>query len=678
MTATYQEIFGHGLQEQSSLGPDMKPLLNRVTVPQAERENKLRTMRSDWESLDMAGGGAASKAAEIFRRYDRNNDGRIDMKEMVQAMRELGVLDGFKPKQAGRVLQAEFKQADLDKDGLITFQEFTSYFKKLALFQQQEARAGRLAAGRLKEVPSGWEQNSTLKKCFRNFCQFGKSHAIGVGGTQQALGVLRMNNWQYAHLCKDAGLVEPEGNLSATTIDVIFANCKPTGERHLAYRSWLDSLAMLAEEAGLTFETVAGKLGARPGMLSVPAPATAAAADDEPFKLPKPKVSSPSKVALAWKKPKKRSAAAKRKAGGGKALTPSEAMYRAFSMMDGSMPQGDSDSDQDLGPRRSVAAAIPTESLEELLHKAREQAMEEANRKWAAKSKQLLTRIHMLEDRLSTGEQAVPSHDNSEAASPLNSRSTSLEQPASQRVAFKGEAVSAAAAAAPSAQLSQPPPPSSARQIPVPEGAGLWVQRLVGDIQAQVEGLAGDLVSGLDRQLRGLEGRLQAAEQAQSHAAEARNQELAVRLASLEGQVASLRSSRSSQAGGEVVEQLNGRVRALSATVSGLASQVEEQRRDKTSYEVDTVVRSVEKRVVERQSRLEGALMQVAARVDLLDRSLKQEQQSSLRALEAILAESKEAKSAGAPAAAAAAPAAGTQPHAGAQRGAWRGTAGKA
>eukprot|EP00197_Chlamydomonas_leiostraca_P014832 CAMPEP_0202879656 /NCGR_PEP_ID=MMETSP1391-20130828/33934_1 /ASSEMBLY_ACC=CAM_ASM_000867 /TAXON_ID=1034604 /ORGANISM="Chlamydomonas leiostraca, Strain SAG 11-49" /LENGTH=68 /DNA_ID=CAMNT_0049562047 /DNA_START=9 /DNA_END=215 /DNA_ORIENTATION=- len=43
---------------------------------------------------------------------------------------------------------------------------------------------------------------------------------------------------------------------------------------------------------------------------------------------------------------------------------------------------------------------------------------------------------------------------------------------------------------------------------------------------------------------------------------------------------------------------------------------------------------------MDRQSRFEGALMQVARQVDVLDAKLKEEQENSLKALETIIATS--------------------------------------
>ncbi len=58
-------------------------------------------------------------------------------------------------KEAGRVLAAEMKSADLDSDGRIDFREFIMYFERLARWRAQQARAGRLNARQNSAVPPG-------------------------------------------------------------------------------------------------------------------------------------------------------------------------------------------------------------------------------------------------------------------------------------------------------------------------------------------------------------------------------------------------------------------------------------------------------------------------------------------------------------------------------------------
>lgn len=49
----------------------------------------------------LAGGGAATKASEVFRRHDGDNSGHLDAEEMMSALLDLGMLDGMKARQLG-------------------------------------------------------------------------------------------------------------------------------------------------------------------------------------------------------------------------------------------------------------------------------------------------------------------------------------------------------------------------------------------------------------------------------------------------------------------------------------------------------------------------------------------------------------------------------------------------
>ena len=49
----------------------------------------------------LAGGGAANKAAEVFRRHDADASGFLDAEEMLAALQDLGMLEGLKARQLG-------------------------------------------------------------------------------------------------------------------------------------------------------------------------------------------------------------------------------------------------------------------------------------------------------------------------------------------------------------------------------------------------------------------------------------------------------------------------------------------------------------------------------------------------------------------------------------------------
>lgn len=66
---------------------------------------------------------------------------------------------------ASRMLQKEIAEADTDKNGLIDFQEFQTYFQRMALYQQQEARNQRVKSAR-KSAPTGAVSNVLTTRGF--------------------------------------------------------------------------------------------------------------------------------------------------------------------------------------------------------------------------------------------------------------------------------------------------------------------------------------------------------------------------------------------------------------------------------------------------------------------------------------------------------------------------------
>lgn len=47
---------------------------------------------------------------------------------------------------------------------------------------------------------------------------------------------MKMNNFQFIHLCKDAGFAEPEGRLHREALDVIFFRAAQTGQRQISFK----------------------------------------------------------------------------------------------------------------------------------------------------------------------------------------------------------------------------------------------------------------------------------------------------------------------------------------------------------------------------------------------------------------------------------------------------------
>ncbi|KXZ53105.1 hypothetical protein GPECTOR_8g95 [Gonium pectorale] len=211
-------------------------------------------------SASLAAGGAAERAAVIFRKHDQNEDNHLNKQEMLAALEEMGVLAGIKAKHVGRFLDSEFKKADWDKDGRVSLQDFISYYEKIAYYQAQMAREGRIKSMvnlNKQMVPQGVEHNAHLKSVFKNYARL----AIGQGRLYTD-GLPQMNSAQFQRLCLDAGFLEPEGRLSMTAVDVIFTRYRAANSRRMGFKDFIAALAAVAYEMGFQFDDIMEALGA--------------------------------------------------------------------------------------------------------------------------------------------------------------------------------------------------------------------------------------------------------------------------------------------------------------------------------------------------------------------------------------------------------------------------------
>lgn len=114
------------------------------------------------------------------------------------------------------------------------------------------------------------------------------------------------------------------------------------------------------------------------------------------------------------------------------------------------------------------------------------------------------------------------------------------------------------------------------------------------------------------------------------------------RLESLQTAVHQQQQQHSAVASQAEVEGLRAQLKAMQRTVTSLTEELHSQAAGKagvTGKQVEDAVQAAEKKMADRQQRLEGAIVQVASRVDTLDAHLRQEQETSIKALEAILAD---------------------------------------
>ncbi|KAL6765633.1 hypothetical protein V8C86DRAFT_2455938 [Haematococcus lacustris] len=580
-------------------------------------------------SFSLAAGGAAEKAAVIFRKHDQNQDNYLNKDEMLAALQEVGVFNGIRAKRLGRMLDHEFKKADWDKDGKVSLQDFINYYERIAHYQTQMAREGRIKSATQKHIiPVGVENNPGLKRVFKNYCKF----ALGQGRVYSQGTVPHMTAQQFHRLCADAGFLEPDGRLSTTAVDVVFYRYRTA--RRLGFKEFVEALAAVSYEAGLQFDDLLVSLGCKgPPSLFTPDGST--------------------HTSEAGTAP------------GGQRRTQDE-VDTSFSNLLGlaSIQEVPTPLSCNL-PVTAAGRATAAAARAALAIPARLRPGEAAAAAAACKTKK-----KPLVNKVSApASQHVPLPQGPSSMSNPLYESVDVRQPGAMRMeqfaggktmadsSAAGEPRSAlearlvdlearleAMAAAQTRQLQSSPSLQIVGGGPDGSVTASSIAGRLSKLEAQLSQalVKQESLEGVSRQMEGLQGILK---QLAEEVARIKSTPAA---AGADPALAKQVDSMSS-----LVYQLAGDVRAAAGRIDTLSSQlgaVEQISKQPTAQpapgrtadlgNMASVVAALEKRFLDRQSRFEGALMQVARQVDVLDHRVKEEQDTSLRALETILASS--------------------------------------
>ncbi|GAB4820401.1 hypothetical protein N2152v2_007447 [Parachlorella kessleri] len=204
---------------------------------------------------DLAGGGALAKAAEVFRKYDKDGSGELDKEELVSALTDLGVLEDLGAKNAGKVLQQQMREADVNGDGKISWKEFSEYFSRMAQLKAAELRAGRIKGGRGKVVvPNELFSDACIKAAFNHYTSFGTARCLG----DKAAAARQMSSQQWKRMLEVTGLLESIGGVAGghAAADIIFARSRSTGATKLRFQSFLQALVNLEQESGISLHQI--------------------------------------------------------------------------------------------------------------------------------------------------------------------------------------------------------------------------------------------------------------------------------------------------------------------------------------------------------------------------------------------------------------------------------------
>jgi len=245
------------VRDRDILNPKTPKIGRRGTYCGKYQSENKRIMSSS------VGGGAQAMAGEIFRKCDLNQSNYLERDEFRLAMEVAGLLGDVKPSEAGSYCDMLFGKLDRDGDGRMTVHEFGEIFSVEMAKLSVNSRRQKIDIPESFQaaVPSGYANSEELRQVFDSFCSFGHGHGI----TRQAR-LDKMNSFQFSKLCRDAGFTQPRGPLSPSALDVIFtkANKYNQSNRNLSYKSFLESLALVAFEMNCTFDKVVAMLGVSP------------------------------------------------------------------------------------------------------------------------------------------------------------------------------------------------------------------------------------------------------------------------------------------------------------------------------------------------------------------------------------------------------------------------------
>lgn len=202
--------------------------------------------------------------SNMFRKYDRNKSGFIEIQELKQVMSDLGQIQLSRPTSVWYAnVIATMRKFDLDGDDRLNPDEFASFYS--------EATAPRLYEVLECSEP---EKAKKLREKYRNFAVFGKgwnstpSHAENTyqkrrsssgdsadnGALKRGMGQSKtpvmMGTAHWMKLCRDTGLVGGQGKMTMNSVDadLIFAKVKNRGSVRIDYENFVDALGLVAEK----------------------------------------------------------------------------------------------------------------------------------------------------------------------------------------------------------------------------------------------------------------------------------------------------------------------------------------------------------------------------------------------------------------------------------------------
>jgi len=175
--------------------------------------------------------GSAASYDSIFSWYDKDHNGSIDSQELRQVLADLGLFDDKKGAEVEQLLAHNFKLADKDCDGKLSYDEFSAFYDTLITSHARQ----------LLRIKMGVAVEEEMKNIFVAFSSFGSRQVLHEMESRSFLKVL-----------KDSNLMG--STLTAGEADIIFTKVKTKGARKLTFEQFLSALQLTAEKKGMAFQ----------------------------------------------------------------------------------------------------------------------------------------------------------------------------------------------------------------------------------------------------------------------------------------------------------------------------------------------------------------------------------------------------------------------------------------